>query len=114
MFTKTTFTALAALAALGLAASAHAAPAMGPSSDPDARSAKVFTADLDLGGEAGAKAALTRIHNAARNVCADELNPLACRKDTLDRAVASLGAPLVTALNAGRGQRGTILASRGH
>jgi UrcA family protein len=114
MFTKTTLTTLATLAALGFAAGGHAAPATGLLSDSAATSAKVSVADLDLGGDAGAKAVLQRIHDAARNVCADELNPLACRDDTIGRAVASLGNPVVTALNGGQGRAATILASRAH
>ena len=110
MFTKTTVT-LAALAALGFAASAHAAPAMNSSSDSNTPSAKVSVADLNVGGEAGAKAVLWRINNAARNVCANELNPLACRKDTILRAVTSLGNPTVTALNAGQGRPATMLTA---
>jgi UrcA family protein len=111
MFTKTTLTTLAALAALGFAASAHAAPAMSPPSGPGAISVQVSIADLNLGGGAGAKAALRRIRNAARDVCVDELNPLACMKDTIDRAVAALDNPIVTALNTGRGRPATVLAA---
>jgi UrcA family protein len=113
MPTKTAYSALAALAALGFA-SAHAAPPTGPSSDPETISVTVPVADLNFGGEAGAKAVLQRIRNAARDVCADEFNPLACMKDTIDRAVAALGDPTVTALNGGDGRSFTELASRPH
>jgi len=113
MSTKTRFATLVGLAALGFAAGADAGPAMSPTSDRDAVSVKVSFADLDASGEAGAKALLKRIQNAARDICGSELNPFACRSDTVDRAVASLGNPAVTALKAGHDRSPTVLAARG-
>ena len=112
MFTKTTCTALAALAVLGFAANSHAAPATSSSPDTDALSMTVSVGDLGAGGESAAKALLQRVYNAARDVCAEETSPLACRDDTVARAVASLNNPAVTALNAGR-RPTTVLATSG-
>jgi len=117
MSTKLTLTALAAFAALGLAASAHAA---GSSNDPDAVSVKVSIGDLNLGSTIGAKTALQRIRHAAKDICGEAPDPRAiemgrqyagCMDDTVNRAVASLDNPTVTALNGGHGQATTVLAS---
>jgi UrcA family protein len=104
MFTKTS---LAVLAALGCAASVHAAPA-GTSSAPALTSVTVSVADLDLADRAGAKVALQRIHAAAKTVCGGEPDVReiermalyeACIRTGANRAVAALGSPIVTALN---------------
>lgn len=111
MSPKTLFAAAAALA-LSLAASAQAAP---PASrfDPDIVSVRVPLIDLNLNHEAGARTALQRIRNAARQVCGDPSPSLLhqsaryrdCQRDAVDRAVATLGIPTVTAVNArGTGQ----------
>ena len=116
MLTKTLF---AAALALGLAASAQAAPRHA-ASEPEIVSERVSLADLDLNRQAGAAAALSRIRGAARRVCGDEPSRWAttavalyhgCRRDAVDRAVATLDHPLVTALNA-RTPSGVILAHR--
>ena len=122
MSTKLTITSIAALAALGFAAAVQAAPAGGPSSDPNQSSVKVSLTGLDLQSEAGAKIALHRIRSAATDVCGVETdarlivngdrNP-SCTADAVDRAVAALGNPIVTTLYAGPGQS-AALASRGH
>ena len=95
--------------ALWLAASllaASAAHAQAPAADAPQR-AFVRTADLDLTRLSGARAVLGRIQAAASHVCGPrpfilDLNGQAafdhCRTDTVSRTVASLNAPLVTAL----------------
>ena len=117
MFTKT-LTTVVALAALGFAASSHAAS---PSSfDPDTVSIKVKIADLNLSSEAGATAALQRIHQAAKTICGDEppvkvlaggAEYRACMTSVTNRAVTSLDSPYVTAMNRGSGKGDTVLAS---
>ena len=95
--------------ALWLAASllaASAAHAQTPAVDAP-QSAFVRTADLDLTRLSGAQAVLGRIQTAASAVCGPlpdirDLNGQSafehCRADTVSRTVASLNAPLVTAL----------------
>ena len=109
MLTKTLFAAAASLA-LGLAASAHAGP-RAASSDSETISVRVSLIDLNLDREAGAKVALRRIRNAAAIVCGGDLSPSlrnlsspyqACQRDAIDRAVATLAVPTVSALNARR------------
>jgi UrcA family protein len=112
MFAKTAIASLAAVAAMGFAAASHAAPVMSGSSDPAAMSVSVSIADLNLTSPAGAKAVLARIHTAARTICGDEPDIRmserfalyqSCLKTTVGRTVASLDAPLVTAINGGEG-----------
>lgn len=67
---------------------------------------RVKVGDLNVHSDAGARSAFKRINNAARDFC----GPLqgysagypaqvrACRKEMVDKAVAKLDAPLVTAL----------------
>jgi UrcA family protein len=114
MPSKTLITVLAATA-LGFAAVSPAAAA-----DPDIVSVRVPIADLNLHSGAGAAAALYRIRAAARTICGADSGRLplaraalqsACVKSTVDRAVARLDAPMVTALNAGRRAR-IVAASR--
>ncbi len=108
MFAKITFTSLAAVAALGFAATTHAAPSVDGTSDP--LSVKVSYADLNLSTPVGAQSVLNRIHAAAQTACGGEtdirlLDRLAayhsCMQATVDRAVASLANPVVTGLYAG-------------
>lgn len=79
---------------------------------------RVKVGDLNVHTDAGARTAFKRINNAARDFC----GPLygysatypaeirACRKDMVDKAVAKLDAPLVTALHTP--QAATQLAQR--
>jgi UrcA family protein len=106
MFAKST---LIALAVLGLAGAASAQNV----------SVTVGHADLDLTSAAGAKIMLARIHNAARDVCGESpnasdlgrrLQARACISAVSNRAVARLGAPMVTAANGGSSS--VALASR--
>ena len=118
MLTRTLFAAAAALA-LGLAATAQAAPPK-PFFEPEIVSEKVTLADLDLNHHAGAATALSRIRNAARRVCGGEPSRWAmneaslyrtCRRDAVDRAVSTLDHPLVAALNT-RAPARTMVAHR--
>ena len=109
-----------AVVMLSLAGAAAAAPAAG--ADDDQRSMTVQLADLNLDREAGAAVALRRIHSAANAVCSRDndrhaLGPYAlyqpCVTDTVERAVAALGAPIVTDLELhGRRANSTLLARR--
>ena len=112
--------ALAAFAALGASAGAHAAANPQPSSD-DVVRVTVNYGDLDLSGQAGANTMLQRIHRAARDVCGDrpggtQLGDMhryqACMTSAVDRAVASLGSPTVSALNDRGASHGVVLADR--
>lgn len=117
MYAKTVLTTVAFIACAGLAGNALAG-ATGP--DPDRVSVSVGVGDLNLAAEAGAAAALHRIHNAAQSICgsapyARDLERTAaygdCMKAAIGPAVASLNSPMVTALYSGRGQRATVLAT---
>ena len=117
MFTKTLATVVA-LAVLGVAASSHAAS---PSAfDPDTISMRIKTGDLNLSSEAGDKAVLWRIHQAAKAICGDEPDNRildggkrysACMSTITEQAVAFLGAPDVTASAQGSSHRDIVLAS---
>lgn len=95
-------TGFALLCSLGAGAvPAHA-------SDFDQVSIKVHVGDLDLSTSEGAKAALSRIHKAAQQICGPDqdlkdLNSRSqfdqCVSQAVDRAVASLDRPMVTAAN---------------
>jgi len=80
---------------------AVASPAV---ADPQVISRVVQVGDLDLHSEAGAKQAAFRIHVAANFVCGGEnsiwrqsMDFDSCRNQAIDRALASLDAPLVSA-----------------
>jgi len=117
MFTKTLATVVA-LAVLGVAASSHAAS---PSAfDPDTISMRIKTGDLNLSSEAGDKAVLWRIHQAAKAICGDDpdvrvldggVQYRACMTSVTERAVALLGNPDVTAIAGGSSRGDTVLAS---
>lgn len=106
--------------ALWLAASllaASAAHAQTPAVEAP-QQAFVRTVDLDLTNLSGARVVLARIQSAASTVCGprpfiSDLNGQAaydrCRDETVSRAVASLNAPLVTAL-AGQGRLDRVAA----
>ena len=120
MSAKSTIASLAVLAALGLAPATHASPAVDGTSDPAAMTVKVSFADLELSSPAGAKSVLNRIHAAAKTVCGGEPDIRllersaiyhSCMKATVERAVASLDSPAVTALNAGE-PGATMVANR--
>jgi UrcA family protein len=119
MFAKTSFAAIAALAVLGFAASSHASPV--GASDPNTMTVSVSVADLNLSSAAGAKIVLRRIHNAATTICGDEPDRRlterfalyqSCVKTTVDRTVASLDSPVVTAMNGGQPGEMAVATSR--
>ncbi len=70
--------------------------------------------DLDLSQPAGVRALYGRIRAAARSACSPAAGRAAgqqvawskCRRDTLDRAVASLGSDAIARLHATRSSRG--------
>ena len=94
---------LSALLALGAAAA-------GPAPPPGEPSVAVRLSDLDLTSRAGAKAALRRIRDAAREVCGDESDVRllgrqalyrACVQSAAERAAAASRSPLLIALSGG-------------
>ena len=83
---------------------------------------KVSLADLNLDNPAGAKAALNRIQAAARLVCGGEVDQrdlaqyrlqAACVAQSMNRAMADLGSPMVMAAKAGSGPRPVQEAANG-
>ena len=105
--------------ALAAATLAAAAPVAAQSLD-DTVSISVRYGDLDLGRPAGAEIMLRRIDDAAVQVCGGKpdqrlLDQRAafekCRVSTIDRSVAALNAPMVSAA-AGRPNR--MVAMVGH
>jgi UrcA family protein len=116
MTCKTILSALALVAALGSAAGVHAAPA----NDPDTVSVSVSITGLNPASLAGAQGVLRRIRTAADGLCGGAPDPRdldrgatyqACMTETVNRAVASLDLPMVSALNAG-GSAAIVSASR--
>lgn len=106
MFYKTTLIAAATFAVMSIAATAQAAT----SPSDDTVTLKVSLNGVNLSTKEGAKIAIARIHNAAEGICGSkpdnrEIRAMgdykACMKRTVDGAVASLDAPMVTALNSG-------------
>ncbi len=91
---------------LALCAAAMTGPVVSadPVGAPDLISRTVRFGDIDLQTQAGAKVAARRIHIAADYVCGgDQLlwrqasDFQSCRNEAIDRALASLQAPLVSA-----------------
>ena len=120
MFAKPSLATLAALAILGYAATARAAPVSVSSPDPAVMSITVSVADLNLDNRAGAKTALQRIHAAAKTVCGQEPDIGAverlsmydsCIRTSTERAVASLDSPAATAMN-GSPSAAMVVANR--
>jgi UrcA family protein len=98
---KLVFATAFAAAALVAATNAQAAPRHHVSE-------RVFYADLNLATPQGAKAMLKRIADTVRELCEPERSPAIippareadtarCRAEAMERAVARLDAPLVTA-----------------
>jgi UrcA family protein len=94
-----------AAAAFWIGALYLAPEAAAQASEPMSRS--VSYADLNLDNEAGARAMLRRIRHAARDVCDDTWGRTslrqrsyvrACVREAMERAVAELDRPVVTAL----------------
>ena len=108
MSAKTALTLVAALTTAGFATAVGAAPANTPTSSPDRLAETVSLTGLDLHSERGAKLALKRIRQAAKDVCGVPVDlgpiwasarPNTCVITVVDQAVAQLDAPMVTALN---------------
>lgn len=110
MFTRQTSAILATFSALGLVSFSQPAAAQSVNPGSEIVSYHVAFPDLNIDGQAGAAALLHRIRHAARQVCGDNDDDMldagrqlqACMKDSVDRAVASLNAPTLTALNTGK------------
>ena len=119
MFTRQTVMTLAALSALGFAAFSQPAAAQSANPDPDAVSVRVEFRDLNIDSQAGAATLMHRIRHAVKVACGDngndKLNGVsqtkACVKDSTDRAVAFVNAPILTALNGGHVAAGAELAT---
>ena len=106
MFTKSTVAALAALTALGFAATAPSAYAGNDTANFDTAAVKVSYADLNLSSQAGATVLLHRIHQVAKTICGEPGKDLIlarstekCIHSTVDDAVASVNSPVLTAMN---------------
>ena len=99
--------------ALAVVLATAALPALAEPAAP--RQTVVATDGLDLAHPDGVRALYTRIHAAAREVCApaagrgagQQVAWNACRREALDRAVATLGNDAVARLHASRNSRGT-------
>jgi UrcA family protein len=99
----------AALWVLGLGLAAPAFAASSHAAGHDAQSVAVSYVDLDLTSEAGARAMLDRVSAAASKVCGRRTEYIenavaarnACRKATVDAAVATLANANVTRVHAG-------------
>lgn len=99
-----------------------ALPALaGPQPADQVRNQTVAFSDLDLNGDPGARAALTRISSAARLVCdenADSVRDLGarlaqdrCLRASMESAVTRLNNPRVTAAYRGRTHSVMVTAS---
>jgi UrcA family protein len=108
MSSKTALMMVAALTTAGFATAAYASPVYTPTSNPDLNAEAVSTAGLDLHSERDARRALLRIREAAKDVCGvtdgsiwAQPHPNACVIAAVNRAVAQLDEPMVTALHSG-------------
>ena len=116
MSTQRSLKVLAAVAVLGLGAAAGSASAQESRAVPDVVSVRVGYTDLDLDTAAGARQLLHRLHGAARAACGDTFDDLldggsqrdACVHEAVDRAVAIVDHPVVTAMNGGRGSAASV------
>jgi UrcA family protein len=120
MSTKTALMMVAALTTAGFATAVGASPVYTPASNLDLNAETVSLVGLDLHSVQGAKRALRRIHVAAEDVCGVPVgsvwahaHPNPCVIAAVDRAVARLDNPNVTALHSGRGQPGGQFAAGG-
>ena len=113
--TRTMIFLASALALAVLATPANAAEARQRMAEP------VTYADLDLSSEAGAATMLKRMRYAAREICDDtprrrslaqNTRTRQCVDGSLDRAVARLNEPAVTALHNGTRRGSVEIASR--
>ena len=100
-------------AALSLASAAGA----------QAQSVKVSLVGLNVNTAAGARVALTRIRNAARELCGDDWSYReieagaswdACFNGAVDRAVAKVNRPMLTSLRESAHPQPAMLSLGGH
>lgn len=106
---------LAALAALAIAAAAQPAASRETAAGATV-SARIALGDLNLDSRADAKTLLRRIRQAAESLCGPVADDLLdnrwqysrCVIGAVDRAVARLDNPTVTALNGGRGRAASV------
>jgi UrcA family protein len=111
---------VAVAAAVAFAAVLGAQPTFAATADDGVVSVRVPYADLNLQSAAGARIMLARLTAASHSTCGAEptITDLGrsqlyrgCVSGTLDRAVRSLGAPLVTAAFDGASQTHSEMAS---
>ncbi len=96
----------AAMLALTIGSGASTAFAADPAGQV---SIKVPVADLNLASDAGARAALTRIRHAAKEICGGGAEPSliqqtqfrSCVSGTVERTVAAMNLPTLTAVSEG-------------
>jgi len=99
-----TTTRCIAIAAFTLAISAFGATAANAADSDDVPSRKVQYSDLNLNHEAGARVLYLRIRNAAESACVqlngrqliERMSQSACVKDSIERAVKQVDAPMLT------------------
>ena len=111
---------VAVAAAVAFVAALGAQPTFAATADDGVVSVRVPYADLNLQSPAGARTMLARLTTASHSACGSEptITDLGrselyrgCVSGTLDRAVRSLGAPLVTAAYDGASQTRSEMAS---
>jgi UrcA family protein len=110
----------------GLIGSAVIAAAIGPgaaafAATPDDQiTIRVSVGDLNLSSEAGAQAALARIHHAAQDICGGDGNRTslteqaklhACIDSTVERAMAASNLPTLIAVSHGRPVATTVASA---
>jgi UrcA family protein len=112
----------------GLIGAAVIAAAVGPGAATAAFAAtpddqitiRVSVSDLNLSSEAGAQAALARIHHAAQDICGDDGNRTslteqaklhACIDSTVERAMAASNLPTLVAVSRGRSVTTTVASA---
>ncbi len=119
MSIKATLMIVAALGTAGLATRVSASP-VDTRASRDVQAETVSLTGLDLHSERGAKLALARIRQAAKDVCGVPVDtgpiwanarPNTCVIAVVDRAVAKLDDPMVSALNSGPGGHNAQLAA---
>ena len=114
------FAGLVGSAMIAITVGSGATTAFAASPD-DPISVKVSLADLNMASEAGAQTALARIRFAANQACGGDLSDQtlgeqmqfrSCAKQAVQRAVASINQPALTAVSQGR--HVTTMASANH
>ncbi len=113
--------ALAALAAMAVAGAASPALAESMYTTDGVMAVPVSFSDLDINHEAGAKALVYRVRRAAKGICGPDVSDgiaeralySKCVNEIVQRSVAKLDNPLVTAMANGdsHGNRTTLAAN---